>query len=236
MSDARVLTVDFTKTPDHRQHKSGKPQDQLPTGQRPLSADGKLLTPKQIRARARRKAARGNLMTTQEQEIIFTKPIDEWDLEELSRGRPRATDGTFRGPKPRWITREVHEQSMDLFKAALKTEMNYTTVTAMDVLRATIQNEEVDDKGKPLVPASTKVDAAKFLIEHVVGKPKQHIDADVSVKLQGILATVMGNPAQTLMSPETGGQGYTLGHFPGVTIPFGIQEGGEDEDDEPRGE
>jgi hypothetical protein len=157
-------------------------------------------------------------------EIMFPKPIDEWDMEELARGRPRDSRGGFRGPKPKWITRVVHEQSMERFKAAIKSDMNATTVTAMDALRGVINNEQVDDKGKPLVPASVKVDAAKFLIEHVVGKPKQQLEADVSVQLQGILAVVMANPTETLMAQASGGQGYTVGHFPGVTIPLGIDD------------
>jgi len=234
MSDASTLTIDFRQVPDHRQHKSGKLQDILPTDQRPRTADGKLLTRKQIRARARRRVARADIMTTQEQEVFFTKPIEEWDLEELSRGRPRDVGGSFRGPKPKWITRAVHEQSMELFKVAIKTELNHTTVSALDVLRAVIQNDEMDDKGRPIVSASTKVDAAKFLIEHVVGKPKQHIEADVSIKLQGILAAVMANPSDALMSQSSGGQGYTVGHFPGITIPYGeegIIDELEDEED-----
>ena len=233
MTQAQILTVDFSKSADHRMHSSGNPQDDFGgEDRRPRTAEGKLLTAKQIRARARRKANRANIMSTQEQEVIFRKPIDEWDLEELSRGRPRSKDGHFRGPKPRWITREVHEQSMELFKAALKTEMNHTTVSAIDVIRATLLNDEVDDKGKPIVPASTKLDAAKFLLEHVVGKPKQVLEADVSVKLQGILATVMANPTETFLPRIDGGQGYEVGHLPGVTIPFGIEDAEVEEDED----
>lgn len=229
MSDASTLTVDFSGVPDHRMHKSGKLRDRIPSNQRPLTADGKLLTPKQIRARARRRMKRAEIMTTQEQEVIFRKPIEEWDLEELSRGRPRNAHGNFRGPKPQWITREVHEASMERFKTAIKSEMNATTVSAMEVVTAMLQNEDVDDKGRPIVSASTKLDAAKFLIEHVIGKPKQQLEADVSVKLQGILATVMGNPTEILMGQAQGGLGYTVGHLPGVTIPFGEVEEESDE-------
>ena len=203
-TQAQILTVDFSKVQDHRMHSSGRPQDEWEGDRRPRTADGKLLTRKQIRARARRRIKRAEVMTQEEEEFYFPKPVEEWDLEELSRGRPRAIDGTFKGPKPKWISRQVHEQSMELFKAAVRTEMNYTTVSALDVIQAMIQNDEVDEKGKYLVPPSVKVDAAKFLIEHVVGKPKQVLEADVSVKLQGILAVVMGNPAETLMAPRDG--------------------------------
>jgi hypothetical protein len=163
-------------------------------------------------------------MSEQELEVIMVKPIDEWDLQELARGRPRASDGSFRGPKPRWITRAVHEQSMERFKAAIKSDMNATTVDAMTAIQGILGNDDVDDKGKPIVPASTKLDAAKFLIEHVIGKPKQQLEADVSVQLQSILAVVMANPAETLMAQAAGGMGYTVGHFPGVTIPLGVDD------------
>lgn len=226
---ATIMTVDFRGVPDHRQRKSGKLRDRIPTNQKPVDASGRLLTPKQIRARARRKMRRTEMMTEQEWEIVCHKPIEEWDMEELARGRPRAKDGTFKGPKPSWITREVHERSMERFKAAIKSDMNATTVDAMTAIRGIINNDEVDDKGKPLVPASTKLDAAKFLLEHVVGKPKQHLEADVSVQLQAILAVAMGNPAETLMSQDTGGQGYTMGHFPGITIPLGVEAADDDE-------
>lgn len=221
---ASIMTVDFRNCPEHRQHKSGKIQDKIPTGERPRTADGKLLTAKQVRARARRRMNRRDMMSDQEMEVIFRKPIDEWDMEELARGRPRAADGTFRGPKPKWITRAVHEQSMEIFKAAIKTDMNSATVDDMTAIVGILNNEEVDDKGKPIVPASTKLDAAKFLLEHVVGKPKQQLEADVSVHLQSILSVVMANPAETLMSQEAGGAGYTMGHFPGVTIPLGVDD------------
>lgn len=163
-------------------------------------------------------------MSDQEMEVIFKKPIDEWDLEELARGRPRDINGGFRGPKPKWLTREVHERSMERFKAAIKSDMNATTVDALTALRGVISNEEYDDKGKPIVPPSVKVDAAKFLLEHVVGKPKQQLEADVSVQLQSILAVVMANPAETLMSQAMGGMGYTIGHMPGITIPLGVED------------
>lgn len=171
----------------------------------------------------RRKAKRAEMATEQELEYLYRKPVSEWDLEELAKGRPRNAKGTFSGPAPKWINAAVHEEAMERYTAAVKSEMNATTVDALGVLKHLINNDEVDEKGKPIVPASTKLDAAKFLLEHVVGKPKQRIEADVSVKLQGILGQVMVNPAQALMDPAAGGEGYTLGHFPGMTMPMAEQ-------------
>lgn len=224
---AQTLTIDFRQVSEILQHKSGKLRDVLPTNQRPRTADGKLLTPKQIRARARRRADRATIMSEQEQEYLYRKPVSDWDQEELAHGRPRATDGSFRGAKPAWITRAVHEEAMERYTQVVKASMNVSTNDALSVLQQLINDDERDDKGKPIVPAGVKLEASKFLIEHVIGKPKQRIENDVSVTLQGILAQVMVNPAEALMSQESGGQGYTLGHYPGLTMPMTIEQADE---------
>src|SRR5690606_22385580 len=171
-----VMTIDFSNVADHRQHKSGKLRDKIPSNERPRSAEGRLLTPKQVRARLRRRGKRMDLLTEQEQTVLYRKPVEEWDNEELARGRPRNSNGHFSGPAPKWITREIHEQAMERYTAVVKSSMNATTVDALEVLGHIINNDEYDEKGRPVVPASTKLDAAKFLIEHVVGKPKQRIE------------------------------------------------------------
>lgn len=215
---AQPMTIDFRTTPDLRQHKSGVIQDSLPARTRPRTAEGKLLTPKQIRARARRKAKRHEVMSEQELDYLYQKPVEEWDMEELARGRPRNSRGGFSGPKPKWITAAVHERAMERYTAAVKTDMQATTVDALTAIRWIIQNEDVDDKGKPVVPPSTKLEASKFLLEHVVGKPTQRIESDVSVKLQGILGQVMVNPNDLVGG--TPNEGYSIAHYPGITMPL----------------
>lgn len=197
-----------------RQHPSGVSHDRLARREPPRTADGKLLTPKQIRARARRRGKRSEIMSDQEIEYLYQKPLDEWDMEELAHGRPRNSRGQFSGPAPKWITAAVHEEAMEKYTAAVKTDMRATTKDALGVLNWIINNDEVDEKGKLVIPAGTKLDAAKFLIEHVVGKPTQRIESDVSVKLQGILGQVMVNPSEII----GGKQSYDYGHFPGITM------------------
>jgi hypothetical protein len=232
------MSIDFSKGPSIRQHKSGRIRDRGNTrDHRPVNAEGKLLTPKQIRARARRKAERSRkngkaIMSDLEFEALY-KPVDEWDLEELARGRPRDVDGNFRGRKPKWITREVHERAMEQFQLAIKTEMGAMTPTALTTLQYLLESEETDDRGKPLVPASTKFQTSAFLVEHLLGKPKQRMETDISVKLQGILAGVMVNPNEALAPPEQGGMGgYQLAHMPGHTIPMGIEGPAKDDDED----
>lgn len=220
MASATTMTIDFSRVTDIRQHKSGVMRDKTRTDLRPRSAEGKLLTPKQIRARARRRNARNAVMTDQEFDALY-KPVEEWDLEELARGRPRNSAGKFSGPKPSWIKADVHERAMELFKQAIKTEMNALTPTATTAISHMLQNEEVDERGKPVVPFSVKLDAAKFLLEHTVGKPKQTIESELSVKLQGLLGTVMVNPTLALTPGASQPAPFQIGHLPGVTLPMG---------------
>lgn len=232
---ARIVTVDFSKADNIRLHKSGKIRDRGNARDlRPVNAEGKLLTPKQIRARQRRAAKRNSKGRMSEDEFnALYKPIEEWDLEELAHGRPRNKDGNFRGRKPQWITREVHEKSMELFVEMTKGRMGALAPDALDSLRWVIQSDALDERGKPIVPASAKNQAAMFVLEHIVGKPKQHVEQDISVRLQGILGAVMVNPNQGLAPAEQGGiGGYQLAHFPGQTIPIGISGEREDGDED----
>lgn len=189
---------------------------------------GLLLTPKQLRTRARRRIAKG-LHPTDDAYDRQMKPLDEWDAEELAKGRPRNAAGNFTGRPPQYITRELHERAMEKFKALIREGMNFQSITALKTIQMVLESDEVDYKGKPVINAAQKLDAAKFLIEHIVGKPTQPTTTDISVKLQGILGAVMVNPAEG---------GYTTAH---MGSRLGITDGSvvdaewsdEDDDDEP---
>lgn len=191
--------------------------DMKPNGKPVMDAQGRLpdhqggrpatvLSPKQIRARARRRRS-----INETELALLYKPLEEWDAEELARGRPRAKDGTFKGKSPAFIDRALHEQIVNRFSEIVKVEMNGHTVNALKVIGWILENEEEDDKGRPVVSASTKLDATKFLIEHVIGKPKQRIEQDISVKLQGMLAHAMVNPSLQQTGQFELTQGYVEG-------------------------
>ena len=232
---ATPMTVNFTRTEEIRQKPSGKRQDRLPTRTMPISAEGKSLSEKQIRARLRRaeKAKKRLELTRQELLVLAKKPVEEWDVEELAHGRVRDRDGKFRGAPPKWIDRAVQEEARTRFLDVIRSKMNVASISAVDTVMHVMSNDDVDDKGRPIVPASTKLAASQFLIEHLVGKPKQTIESDVSVKLQGILGVVMANPGDTF-DPKAD-DSYTVAHFPGVTMPMGIVEA-EEVDEEEGGE
>lgn len=147
---------------------------------------------KQIRQRARRKMKAADDELAQ---LYGGRGIDEWDMEELARGRPRAKDGSFKGRTPGFIDRALHEQIVKRFEDIIKSDMNANAVGALKVLAKILDDEEIDEKGKPRTPAGVKLEASKFLIEHVIGKPKQRQEVDISVKLQSILGSSMVNPS-----------------------------------------
>lgn len=170
-----------------RSHRKLTPEGKL-IG-RPISSNEK----KQIRRRIRR----ANQVSREDMMLLYDgKPIDEWDYEELARGRPRAADGSFKGSKPAWIDRAMHEQIVKRFETIVREEMNAHTVEALQVINRVLTDEQIDEKGKPRTSSSTKLDAAKFLVEHIIGKPKQRTETDISVKLQGILGHAIVNPSQ----------------------------------------
>jgi hypothetical protein len=189
---------------------------------RPNDSEGKLLSAKQLRARARRRYARADKLVA-DAEPWLRKPYDEWDDEEIARGRPRDAAGGFRGRTSRYVSREVHERAMERFKGLVRENMNSMTLDALTVMRQVIGDDEEDKRGRPRVPASVKIQAAQYLLDHIVGRPMQPTKSDISVKLQGILGTVMVNPG------EDGG--YVAGQVASRALPGDIiGEVVEDED------
>jgi hypothetical protein len=194
--------------------------------------DGLVMTPKRIRARARRAIKKRKSIRVEDHNALW-KPIEDWDMEELAHGRPRAADGSFRGRKPAYITRELHEQAMENFKSMVRSQMNGSTVDALMVLTGILTNQEYDAKGRPTVPASTKADVAKWMVEHVLGKAVQPTTTDISVKLQMILGAAMVNPENVDMPAEL--EGYKpahIGHRVEQVDSFGVEDDDEIHDAE----
>lgn len=149
------------------------------------------MNPKQIRVRARRAQS---MLEADLEELYKHRPMETWDAEELARGRPRDKAGGWRGPKPEFVNRQFHEKIVKRFAEVVKMDMREQTVEALVVMKKVMMDDRVDARGRPITPSSTKLDAAKFLIEHVVGKPTQRTETDISIKLQAILGTAMLNP------------------------------------------
>lgn len=162
-----------------------------------------LATERQMYRRAKRKLERGDRLTDEEFATVC-KPVEEWDIEELAKGYPKNSAGQFPGRPPSQLMRtEMSERVEALFKQHVRMSMRGSTVSALKVIQDILDNSDTDNRGKALVSAGAKLEASKFLIEHLLGKPTQRVEEDISVKLSGILAGVM-------VSPETLIQGNSV--------------------------
>lgn len=225
---AQARVVDFSEA-----------EEDPPEDNRPRTSKGELATPKQVRARARRVLKKGKRLDEETFELWAGKPIDEWDLEELARGRPKDKGGGFRGKPPSYMPRAVYERIAERFKMVVRDQMNQNATAALGVVANLIADDSLDDKGKPIVPASVKLDASKWLIEHVIGKPVQPQTTDISVKLQGILGAVMVNPILDSSHPDMAPQlprGYFPGHVGQIEGIVDAEASWDDEEDDVRGE
>lgn len=190
---------------------------------------GRLKTAKQARARARRALKRGTRLQEDAREVLG-KPVEEWDMEELARGRPRAADGSFRGKPSAYVTRELHERALVRFKDLVRSDMNARAVDALHAIGMMINSEDVDRRGRLVVAPMVRLQAAQWLVDHVIGKPRQPIDEDISVRLEALLGVAMVHPDQA------GGfgmshQGSRLPQLEGTVIAE-TWVGVEDDDDE----
>lgn len=146
-----------------------------------LAADPRSMQPWQIKSRLRR----GTQDPEEARIALGGKHIDEWDPEELARGKPRNAGGTFTGKTPAWVTEELQDEAARRFKAWLRREMAGKSVSAIRAVGELVHDAESD---------RVRLDAAKFLLEQVVGKPQQEITGDVRMDLQHMLAGMLVNP------------------------------------------
>lgn len=147
--------------------------------------------PKQIRTRMRRRGVKMDEDIRLYMEHAYHKPIEEWDLEELARGRVRDKNGEFRGRAPSWVTPEIMKEA----KRRLLLETYGKLAGHIDQAVLTMGNllvsEDTDDNGKPLVDARTKFAAAAFIIEHTIGKPKAVIEHTADENVRGAIAAAI---------------------------------------------
>jgi hypothetical protein len=133
--------------------------------------------PRQIRNRMRRRTE--PLAEDVEMLASSRKPIEEWDLEELARGRPRSSAGDFRGRPPTWITPAVRTEAQRRLKLEAHAYMSGHISDAIKVLADLMVNSP-DEK--------IQLDCAKFIIEHTVGKAVAKVDVELGGGVRELLA------------------------------------------------
>lgn len=176
--------------------------------------------PKEIRDRLRRGTDR-----KRDLELMGYKPVPEWDMEELARGRPRNSNGSFRGASPSWLTEDIRAEALKRLKDNVFSELMALVPLAAKTVRDTLTSTEVDDNGRPVVDAKTKLDAAKWLSEHAVGKATQRTTVEVNPvnETARILSRIQ-------IVNDDGKSDYWLDHMPPDYIDGEVAD---DEDDSP---
>lgn len=149
------------------------------TGGRPKDESKLSQEPHQIRNRLRR-AAKGNKQRDgrmeRDIEMLYKKPIDEWDLEELAHGRPRNDRGNFSGRPPGWVTPAIQKEAKKRLLDETYGELAGHVHVAIKTVAGLMTSEELDEKGKPIVDARTRLAASMFVIENIIGKPKAIVE------------------------------------------------------------
>lgn len=145
--------------------------------------------PSATRARIRRNGAK----IDSDIEILYQKPIDEWDMEELARGRPRNKAGNFQGPRPSWITPLILKAASDKLRQLTTQELSVFAGDAVRVMAQLMNEDGTDFDGKPLVPASVRLSAATYVMDQIIGKPKSQVEVTGNVVLESLMAEVLVN-------------------------------------------
>lgn len=163
-------------------------------GGRPKDESKLSTNPAQIRVRLRR-AAKGNQKRDgrmdRDIEMLYQKPIEDWDIQELAHGRPRSKDGTFRGKTPTWITPAIQKEAKRRLLDNTIGELSGHIGKAVKCIGDLIESDEVDENGKPIVDARTKLAASSFVVEHFIGKPKQLVEVDATDETKQALAAAI---------------------------------------------
>lgn len=145
--------------------------------------------PGAVRSRMRRSAADLN----RDVEMLYQKPVEEWDMEELARGRPRNRSGNFSGAKPQWVTPLVRKEAQDRLRVLTRQELSVFAGDAVRVMADLMKEDGTDFDGKPLVPPSVRLNAATYVLDQIIGKPTNPVEVTGNVALQSLMADVLVN-------------------------------------------
>ena len=143
------------------------------------------------RRRAKAKATKGDI--SDEIAVIY-KPLEEWDDEELTRGRPRDKNGNFGGHRPSWLTPALQAERQRRLRQLMADELGTFAADALRTIHSVMMDDSRDETGKPNVPASVRVDAGKYLVDQFMGKATATVDVHAGNQLAELLADVMVNP------------------------------------------
>ncbi len=129
------------------------------------------------------------------------KPIEEWSLTELAKGRPADKNGKFSGSPPKWVTPEVLAQVRKRHKQMISDGVQEMAEDAITLMHRLMHDDDVDDNGKPITPAATKFAAAKYILDQTIGAPIAKVEVEANHRVSFLMNAVIVNPDGTPSYP-----------------------------------
>lgn len=152
--------------------------------------------PSAVKRRIRRNGGRAaeDIALLHEIQYGEVKPVSEWTLEELSRGRPRHPTGGWRGPKPKWISPIIQAEIRKRLREETIGKLVGHSGMAIKVLAEFLKNED---------EPALRFKAAVLILEYTAGAPERQINIEANVTLQSMLAGALvlddGSPAHPVI-------------------------------------
>lgn len=120
-----------------------------------------------------------------ELEILYQKPVSEWDWEELQRGYPRGADGKFHTRQKMQLSPIVLREAQARLRVQAAVELGGHTQSAIDTIAELMAYSRVD---------MVRFKAAELLLNHVIGMPTARVEVETGENMQSFLADVLVNP------------------------------------------
>lgn len=146
------------------------------------------MNPNAVKSRLRNASKKGE-QAHKDLAVVYQKPIEEWDFEELQRGRPRNAQGTFSGGRPKWISPIIMEEARKRLRSMGQVELGRHTSSAIRVMVQLMEDYETIDL--------VRFQAAKYVLDQILGMPVNKVEVEGSINIRQFLADVMENPDGT---------------------------------------
>jgi len=141
--------------------------------------------PSAVKKRLRRKLEKLDDVT-EELELLYQKPIEEWTFEELQAGRPvNPRTGELLAKRPAWITPAIMTEAQRRLRSMTASELGRYAGAAIQVMSELMVNARSD---------MVKYKAAEYVLNQIMGMPTQRVETEQSVSIQSFLADVIRNP------------------------------------------
>lgn len=174
-----VMEIDMVTRNIYKKAKTPERERANYIGGRPRDESRMSTNPRQIRLRLRRMVETGKDDTQAfDRDLVRAgyKPIAEWDFEELAYGRPKKNGKLMPRPISYFPQFRIEEE----IKRRLHGKSYERIVTmmplALEAMQKLLVSTEVDDNGKPVVDARTKLAAATYVLDRVMGKTAQAVE------------------------------------------------------------